>query len=168
MSVFARRFGVEQNSNVTKIRTGEFGGRNILYQARDVENLDSLLQRTVPKLMEIRSRRPRPHLDDKVLTSWNGLMISAFAKGAQVLDNPDYAKAASAARDFIRKYLWRESDATLLRRFREGEAVIEGFLDDYAFMLQGLLDLYETTFDPKGPSMGSATRRTSARSIRRF
>jgi uncharacterized protein YyaL (SSP411 family) len=69
----------------------------------------------VAKLLEIHSRRPRPHLDDKILSGWNGLMISAFAKGAQILDEQRYADAAFA-RSFLHRKLWRESDATLLRR----------------------------------------------------
>lgn len=74
-------------------------------------------------------------------------MISAFAKGAQVLGEPRYAQAARQAREFVRSQLWRASDATLLRRYRDGEAAIEGFLDDYANMIKALVDLYETEFE---------------------
>jgi uncharacterized protein YyaL (SSP411 family) len=86
-------------------------------------------------------------LDDKILSGWNGMMISAFAKGAQILDEQRYADAARSARSFLHRKLWRETDATLLRRFRDGDAAIEAFLDDYACLINALVDLYETAFD---------------------
>jgi uncharacterized protein len=97
-------------------------------------------------LMEIRSARPRPGRDDKILTSWNGLMISAFAKAGKILDEPAYTEAARAAAEFILRAL-RGPDGALLRRYRGGDAGIEGMLDDYTFFVQALLDLYEATFD---------------------
>ena len=141
--VFSRYFGVKANGNVDEDPHGEFTGRNILYQAQEEKQVPP----GVAKLLEIRSRRPRPHLDDKILSGWNGLMISAFAKGAQILDEPRYAEAARAARSFLHRKLWRESDATLLRRFRDGDSGIEAFLDDYASLINALVDLYETAFD---------------------
>ncbi len=142
---FARAFGVEHEGNVRDDPHGEFTGRNILYRAQPEA---AGFAEAREKLLRIRSARPRPHLDDKILTAWNGLMISAFAKGAQVLGEPRYERAARRAADFLRATLWRESGATLLRRYRGGEAAIEGFLDDYAFLANALLDLYETAFDP--------------------
>jgi hypothetical protein len=149
---FERRYGVEERGNVHEDPHGEFGGRNILYQAlplnRDHEGAEvapDVIERA--KLLEIRSHRPRPHLDDKILTAWNGMMISAFAKGARILGEPRYRLAARGAIDFLRSKLWRESDATLLRRYRDGDSAIEGFLDDYAFLALALIDMYETTFD---------------------
>jgi len=147
-AIFCERFGVKEQGNVDEDPHGEFTGRNILYQARDVADTGAI-DRGSEILLRLRAQRPRPHLDDKVLTSWNGLMISAFAKGAQIFNEPRYADAATRAVDFIRENLWRESDAVLLRRFREGESAIEGFLDDYAFLIVGLLDLYQTTFDQR-------------------
>jgi len=141
--VFSRYFGVKANGNVDEDPHGEFTGRNILYQAQEEKQVPP----GVAKLLEIRSCRPRPHLDDKILSGWNGLMISAFAKGAQILDEPRYAEAARAARSFLHRKLWRESDATLLRRFRDGDSGIEAFLDDYASLINALVDLYETAFD---------------------
>ncbi len=82
---------------------------------------------------------------DKVIVAWNGLMISAFAKGAQVLDDSEYLNAAQRATDFVLTTMCRGD--ILLRRYRQGEAAIEGFLDDYAFFVQALLDLYEASFD---------------------
>ncbi|HOK45742.1 MAG TPA: thioredoxin domain-containing protein, partial [Bryobacteraceae bacterium] len=111
------------------------------------EELSQALDSAQRKLLEARSRRPRPHLDDKILTSWNGLMISAFAKGAKVLDDSRYLDAAVRAADFLLRRMYDGERAALLRRFRDGDAAIPGFLDDYAFFVQGLLDLYEAEFD---------------------
>jgi len=143
-SVFCRRFGVEPNGNVQEDPHGEFKGRNILYEAQDVP----ANEQAIARLLEVRSRRPRPHLDDKILTAWNGMMISAFAKGAQILGDRRYANAASAARTFLFGTLWREGEDVLLRRYRDGDAAIEAFLDDYAALINALVDLYETAFDP--------------------
>jgi hypothetical protein len=100
------------------------------------------------RLLAIRNRRPRPDRDDKILTAWNGLMISAFALAAQVLDEPRYQEAAERAAGFILSRLHDGQRGTLLRRYRAGESAVPGFLEDYAFLVQGLLDLYETAFDP--------------------
>jgi uncharacterized protein YyaL (SSP411 family) len=99
------------------------------------------------KLFQVRARRVRPHLDDKVLTDWNGLMISSFAFGGAVLDEPEYVRAASEAAEFILGTLQR--GGRLLHRYREGEPKGLAFLDDYAFFGMGLLDLYEASFDPR-------------------
>ncbi len=156
--LFCYRFGVEENGNVEQDPHGEFIGRNILYQARGLEETArrfgippeearQRLEQSSAKLFEIRARRPRPHLDDKILTSWNALMISALAKGAQILGETRYLDAARAAAAFLRRNLWDSGRAVLLRRFRGGEAAIDGFLDDYAFLINALLDLYETSFE---------------------
>ncbi len=156
--IFATRFGVSKEGNVSNDPHGEFSGKNILFIAQDIGNVASArelpvdmvrgeLAKACAKLLEVRSKRPRPHLDDKVLTAWNGLMISAFARGAQVLDDPAYAEAARRAASFITGRMWNAGDGVLLRRFREGHAAIPGFLDDYAFFAQALIDLYETDFE---------------------
>jgi uncharacterized protein YyaL (SSP411 family) len=148
-----KRYGVEEHGNVHEDPHGEFGGRNILYRADEAPVLNRDREgAAVETLLRVRSLRPRPHLDDKILTAWNGMMISAFAKGARILgalhqDASRYQLAARAALDFLRGKLWRESDSTLLRRYRDGDAAIEGFLDDYAFLALGLIDMYETTFE---------------------
>lgn len=152
----AYRFGVEPGGNVEEDPHGEFTGNNILYQRRtiaetagkfgmDETEMSRLLRDAQRTLLAARAKRIRPHLDDKVLTAWNGLMISAFAIGARVLDEERYAQAARRAKDFILQNLYK--DGVLLRRYREGDAGIPGFLDDYAFFVQGLLDLYETSFE---------------------
>jgi uncharacterized protein YyaL (SSP411 family) len=148
-AIFGHRFGVEANGNVAQDPHGEFGGRNILYQAHpEAEENRATLRDASAKLLEIRAARPRPHRDDKILTAWNGLMISAFAKGAQILNEPRYADSARRAASFLRRELWDEDRGVLLRRYRDGEAAIDGFLDDYAFFALAMLDLYETSFDP--------------------
>ncbi|MEI9813822.1 MAG: thioredoxin domain-containing protein [Acidobacteriota bacterium] len=146
-AIFAKRYGVKPNGNVDEDPHGEFGGKNILYQAQEADSIEmATLERSASKLLGARASRPRPHLDDKVLAGWNGLMISAFAKGGQILNEPRYAEAAIKAAAFIRTHLWREGK--LLRRYRDGDSAIDAFLDDYAAMIIALVDLYETDFDP--------------------
>ena len=98
-------------------------------------------------LLEARSDRVRPGLDDKVLTDWNGFMIAAMAKAGAALAEPAYVDSASRAAEFVLGTL-RDDDGRLLHRYRDGEAGIPGHLDDLAFMVWGLLELYEATFDP--------------------
>jgi len=98
-------------------------------------------------LLAARNRRPRPERDDKILTSWNGLMISALAKGYQVLEDPRYLAAAVQAARFIRLHLYDPASRRLYRRWRQGEKNILGMAEDYAFLVQGLIDLYEASFD---------------------
>ncbi|HEV1284571.1 MAG TPA: thioredoxin domain-containing protein [Bryobacteraceae bacterium] len=154
------RYGVEPGGNVAEDPHGEFGGQNILYQARSVEETAAasglsvdetraVLRGAAARLLDRRARRPRPHLDDKILAAWNGMMMSAFAKGAQALGEDRYADAAAGAANFVRARLWDESRNVLLRRFRDGESAIDGFLDDYACSILGFLDLYETRFEPE-------------------
>ncbi|MNX09159.1 hypothetical protein D3C86_388850 [compost metagenome] len=106
------------------------------------ERLNSVRQR----LFEARAKRVRPGLDDKVLTSWNGLMIGTMAYAARALSEPRYREAAERAARFVLDRM--KTPGGLLRRWRDGEAKIDAYLDDYAFFSGGLLDLYEATFDP--------------------
>ncbi len=140
-----RSYGVRPNGNVESDPHGEFTGRNILHRVGD----SSMNPEVRAKLLAVRSeRRVRPHLDDKILTAWNGLMISALALGGRVLGEPKYVAAAERAAGFILANM-RTPEGGLLRRWRDGEAAIGGFLDDYAFFATALVDLYETTFDPR-------------------
>jgi len=159
---FCYRFGVEAQGNVRNDPHAEFTAKNILYEAHSVEEtarqfgesieeVQAGLLECAHKLWEARDGRLRPHRDDKVLTAWNGLMISAFAKGGAVLTAPGYqvityAEAARRAADFIVDRMYNPTTGILLRRYRQGAAAIPGFLDDYAFFTQALLDLYETGF----------------------
>jgi len=99
-------------------------------------------------LLEVRSRRVRPHRDDKVLACWNGLMISAFARGGRALDDPALTSRARLAAEFVWTHLWDAQHASLARRWRDGEAGGAGQLDDYADLALGYLDLYQASYDP--------------------
>jgi hypothetical protein len=155
---FAYRYGVAEGGNVVNDPHSEFSGRNILYQAASVEETAEQFGRPVEEvrvgletaeaaLLKARASRVRPHLDDKILTAWNGLMISALALGGAVLEEPRYAEAARRAADFALGHLFDPATGQLLRRYRDGEAAIPGFLEDYALFTQALLDLYEAQFD---------------------
>jgi len=142
--IFGRLYGVQLHGNVAHDPMGEFSGKNILYHAHPGKDPAGAKQ----KLFAARARRPRPHLDDKILADWNGLMIASLAFGSRVLDDPKYAEAARRAADFILAKMVRK-DGRLLHRYRDGEAAIPGHLEDYAFLIHGLADLYEATFEQK-------------------
>jgi uncharacterized protein YyaL (SSP411 family) len=134
-------------------------GTSILHEMRPLEEtarahglakerLAERLAAARERLLEVRSKRPRPHRDDKVLTSWNGLMIAAYARGARLLDEPAWAEQAGKAAEFVWERLRDSATGTLRRRWRDGEAAGVGQLDDYAYFARGLLDLYQATWDP--------------------
>ena len=141
-------------------KQGNFEGKNILnYIYQDLAavaarhhlpetELEDLLQVCRRKLYEVREKRIHPFKDDKILTAWNGLMIAAMAKAARVLNKEEYAAAAQQALDFIYAKLRRE-DGRLYARYREGEAAHLAYIDDYAFLLWGLLELFETQQNPR-------------------
>ncbi len=153
----ARVFGAEDGGNFADEASGHRSGANVLYlprplaEAARAENLSeaALRERVVSmrgRLFAARAQRVRPHLDDKVLTDWNGLMIAALARSGRVLDRPDHIERARVAVRFVRETLTTRR-GELLHRYRDGEAAIDGMLDDYAFFTWGLLELYEATFD---------------------
>src|SRR5260370_9721059 len=148
-AVFCDHYGVKKQGNVDHDPHSEFTNKNILFVRRQPDNsVKAALAEARTKLLEARNQRPRPDRAEKILTSWNSLMISALAKGAQILDDERYRAAAARAAEFIAGKMHNQADGTLLRRYRDGDAAIPGFLDDYAFFAQALLDLYETDFDP--------------------
>ena len=100
------------------------------------------------KLFTVREKRIHPYKDDKVLTDWNGLMIAALAKASAAFGEPQYAEAAAKAVGFVFEQL-RKPDGRLMHRYRDGDAAIHGNLDDYAFLIWGLIELYEATFDAR-------------------
>jgi len=110
--------------------------------------LDRVLEESRQKLFETREKRVHPLKDDKILTSWNGLMIAALAKASRALGEPAYAAAAQKAADFVLSAMRAES-GTFLRRYREGSLAHPAYLDDYAFFTWGLIELYETGFDTR-------------------
>jgi len=152
-------FNVRAEGNFKEEATGRVTGANILHLAAPEDDLArrlsllperfaELLHAVRAKLLAVRERRVRPHCDDKVLADWNGLMIAALAKGAQVLDEPAYGEAAARAAEFVLTRL-RDERGRLLHRYRDGEAAIAGFVNDYAFVVWGLLELHQATFDPR-------------------
>ncbi len=159
-SVFEFHYGVEERGNAPagSDPQGEFTGKNILIERHSIEETAKKFELSEEEtradldeargiLEKIRGKRPRPHLDDKIITAWNGLMISAFARAAQVLDDKSYAETATKAAHFLREHLYDAKTKTLRRNYREGKGEVEGFAEDYAFLIQGLLDLYEATFE---------------------
>ncbi|MEY2489156.1 MAG: hypothetical protein QOC70_1098 [Verrucomicrobiota bacterium] len=158
--IFNFHYGVQPDGNVPPAADphAEFTGKSILIELQTIAETAQHFKKEETKVREIlaesratllalRAKRPRPHLDDKIITGWNGLMISAYARGAQVLDDPGYLDAATRAATFVRAQLYDASRKVLVRNYREGRSEVEGFADDYAFVVQGLLDLYEASFD---------------------
>jgi uncharacterized protein YyaL (SSP411 family) len=139
---------------------GNWEGHNILHREKtyeqdarmlkiSAEDLKRKLTDAKRVLFEVRKKRVAPGRDEKVLTAWNGLMISAFAQAAQVLDEPSYAEAASRAADFILKKM-RTPDGRLLRTWYAGsQAKLNGYLEDYSYLMDALVSLYEATFEPR-------------------
>ncbi len=157
--IFIHAYGIESAGNAVSDPHKEFEGKNALYRAKTSEEAAAFFQVSVPEierslvssrktLMKARALRPKPHLDDKILADWNGLMITALARASRVLNEPQYSDAALRAAGFISGRL-TQPDGRLLHRFRDGEAAIDGSLNDYAFMLQAYLELYEAVFDEK-------------------
>jgi uncharacterized protein YyaL (SSP411 family) len=152
-ALVVRRYGVTPHGNFE-------GGASIL---SEVETLDETaralgiapaeagqrLAEARAKLLAARSKRVRPHRDDKVLAAWNGLMISALARGARVLGDPRLAERGARAADFVWERMRDPKTGELRRRWRDGEAAGAGQLDDYAYYALGCFDLYQATFDPK-------------------
>jgi len=125
---------------------GHLEGRSVLHRKAFDEVDAGQLEEARSKLFEARSERIRPIRDDKVLTAWNGLMISAFAMAGRVFGEPRYLTAATEAAEFVRDQLI-DDEGRVLRRYRDGEVLGPGFLDDHAYLAAAYLDLYEATFD---------------------
>ena len=157
---FAATYGVETKGNVSEHSDphGELVGVNVLIQRlslaeaaaryqRKLEHMEHRLADDRSALLARRGLRPRPHLDDKILTAWNGLMIGAFARASQVLGQEEHLRAAQRAAGFIKKHLFNPETNELLRSYREGPSKIGGFASDYAFLISGLIDLYHADFN---------------------
>ncbi len=157
-ALFKRYYGVESGGNAPQGSDpqGELAGKNVLIQRLSIkeaaqiygktpEQIEQSLAESRRALMAARNLRPKPHRDDKIITAWNGLMISAFARASQVLGISAYRGCAQRAAQFIHRNLWK--NGVLLRSHRQGPSDIAGFPDDYASLIQGLLDLYEADFD---------------------
>lgn len=147
-------FGVTPGGNF------EETGENIIHLNKEMDWKESSspeVNALKDKLLKIREKRERPFKDDKVLTAWNGLMISAMAKAAQVLQNKKFLNAAKRSAQFIKEKLYENEK--LARRYREKEAKFTASLDDYAYLIQGLIDLYEADFDEQWLSWANALQK---------
>ena len=134
---------------------GNFGEKsipNLIGVKKGKIEIDKKFANLRQRLFEVREDRVHPHKDDKILTSWNGLMIAAMSIASRVLDDKKYLQAAEGAIDFIDNNLIRE-DGRLLARYREEDAAYLGYVDDYAFLIWGLIELYETNYKAKYLSM---------------
>ncbi|MEF8980094.1 MAG: thioredoxin domain-containing protein, partial [Haloarculaceae archaeon] len=148
--LFCDRYGVTSSGNFE-------GGQTVLTLSASVSDLAGeydlaesdvrdRLSRAREAVFEARADRPRPARDEKVLSGWNGLAISALAEGTLVLDE-EYATMAADALGFVREHLWDGEEGRLLRRYKDGDARIDGYLEDYAFLGRGAFDLYQATGD---------------------
>lgn len=150
--LFCDRYGVTPEGNVHADPQGEFVGQNVLFEAATldalahqrgfpVDEVGRRLDAALGILLAARSRRPRPSRDDKILTAWNGLALSAFARASQVLGNARFLESAQRTAAFLKRNLW--DAGVLYRRWRQGRRDIPALADDHAFLAQGLVDLYE-------------------------
>ncbi|HEY2567866.1 MAG TPA: thioredoxin domain-containing protein, partial [Candidatus Udaeobacter sp.] len=174
--IFDFHYGVQAHGNAPdgSDPQGEFRDKNILIERHTIsetaenfhkteDEIRKLLAQSRAKLLSIRASRSRPHLDDKVIAAWNGLMISAYARGARVLDEPRYLEIATRAAKFLRTNLYEEKSKLLYRNYRGGRSDIQGFADDYAFVIQGFLDLYEASFDVEWLKLAAQLQETQDR-----
>ena len=140
-------FNLAEEGNFREEATGVLTGENILHLTRPLSDEERARWAAIrERLFAVRERRVHPHKDDKVLTDWNGLMIAGLAKASQAFDELTYRAAAERAAQFVLTAL-RDGEGRLLHRYRDGEASIRAHADDYAFLIWGLLDLYEATFN---------------------
>ncbi|MBW8864551.1 MAG: thioredoxin domain-containing protein [Verrucomicrobia bacterium] len=155
--VTAQHFGITKAGNfVDHSHPNPLPGLNVLSLVKPIHSGtpaetddQKLLFSAKQKMLAVRARRIRPHLDDKILASWNGLMLGAFARAAAVLGDEKYRAAAEKNLQFIREKLWDEKAKTLYHRWRDGERDHVQLLEAYAFLLDGVLHLYEATLDPQ-------------------
>lgn len=156
--IFNYYFGILPHGNTLNDPHEVFGNKNVLYISHDVfdtakkfdktpEEITEIVSSSKKKLLEIRNMRPKPHLDDKILTSWNALTIKAFCKLYQATGNIEYLNIAKRATVFIQEKLFDKKNKTLLHRFREGESKFTASLEDYAYLIDALINLYESSFD---------------------
>src|SRR5258707_1018266 len=148
--LFIKYYGVTQEGN--------FEGKNILHVAQDaqtaaadaqisLEELQASLALSREILFAVREKRVKPGRDEKILTSWNGLMLRSFVEAGRYLSRPDYLQVAMNNAEFLLRNLYR--DGRLLRTYKDGRAHLKGYLEDYTFLADGLLALYEATFNPR-------------------
>ena len=156
-NIMSKIYGFTKIGNFLDEASGERNGKNIPYLRKEkitlakemnlsLDNINQIIESSRVKLFEKRIHRIHPMKDDKILTDWNGLMIAAIAKGGAVLNNEKYIKAAENAANFIYNNL-QKSNGRLMKRYRKGESGLDPHIDDYSFMIWGLISLYESTFN---------------------
>ncbi len=151
--VFCAHYGIKDEGNAITDPHGEFKNQNVLYRSQTLHGLGAennppgSLASARQKLFEFRSKRPRPYLDDKILTDWNGLMITALARGSVILNEGRYRRAAEKAALFIDQKM-RDRNGRLLHRYRDADAAIPANLSDHAYLIEAFVRLYEASFDP--------------------
>ena len=155
--IMAKVYGFSKSGNFHDEATGQTNGKNIPYLRENLDviakrfnlslnDLIGLIEISREQLFSARKERIHPLKDDKILTDWNGLMIAALALGGQILNEPDYTKAAKKAAEFIQDNLL-DKYGRLMKRYRSGKAGLSPHIDDYTFMIWGFLNLYEATFN---------------------
>jgi uncharacterized protein YyaL (SSP411 family) len=152
---FIAAYGVKGGGNASTGSAHGFEGKNILEFVGDFDQRAALAEAR-RMLFEARERRVHPGRDEKVLTSWNGLMLAAFAEAARALDRDDgsralaasYREVAESSADFLLREL-RQGNGRLLHTWKDGQAKLNGYLEDYAYLIEGLLEHYQTTFEPR-------------------
>jgi uncharacterized protein YyaL (SSP411 family) len=149
-------FNISEEGNFEEESSGKKNGKNILYlenslndfanaKGLEISDLLKIVGQSREKLFNHRKNRIHPQKDDKILTDWNGLMIAALAKGFKVVGDKKYLESAKKAADFILNNLYQ--NGRLMHRYKDGESIIDGNLDDYAFLIWGLMELYSATFE---------------------
>jgi len=157
--IFSDYFNVIDTGNFVEESTGRRTGRNLLTVNYNMEqfardrnikkkDLERILEDSRKKLLAFREKRIRPHLDDKVLADMNGLMIAALSYAGRTLKNSEMVESAKKSAEFILHNMLSDNE-NLYHRYRDGNVAIDGFLDDYSFMIYGLLELYESTMNPE-------------------
>jgi hypothetical protein len=156
-SIIKQLYGISRNGNYTDEATRRQSGRNLLYASKSKDDvaaalgipahkLTACLATAREKLFRHRAGRTHPHKDKKILCDWNGLMIAALARAGRTLGHDTYIECAKRAADYLLTRI-RDSSGRLYHRIMDGERAIRGFLDDYAFLTWGLIELYEATFE---------------------
>ncbi|MBY8992447.1 MAG: thioredoxin domain-containing protein, partial [Candidatus Lokiarchaeota archaeon] len=147
LELATKLFNVDESGNYLEEATGKKTKKNILHLKKYLGNdVQEKIEKIRKKLFEKRETRIHPHKDDKILTDWNGLMIAALAKGAIAFKEESYINSSMKAVKFILSNLL-DSDNKLLHRYKDGVSEINGYLTDYSFLIWGLIELYEATFD---------------------
>ena len=154
--LFIKTYNVAEKGNYLDEMTGLYNGKNIIHLKKSLKDISKemglkeeefkeKLNTIREKLFQEREKRVHPRKDDKILTDWNGLMIAALSRASRILKKPRYIETAVKAALFLKNNLY--VDGRLMHRYRDGEVKVDGYLEDYAFLMWGLLELYEATLN---------------------